>query len=137
MTTPSQLVSRTTSELPLRIASNHGPVGTTRYVTRSPILLHYVDQPRTDVLVRLIDIQFKNSNVRPFARVATFTWLPIARDDGTVRIGPSGTTTKLAPSATLMRSTYRSRKRSISGFCWPPSISIIVPLTKCARSEAR
>ena len=38
---------------------------------------------------------------------------------------------------TLTPSTYRSRKRSISGFCWPPSISIIVPLTKCARSEAR
>jgi hypothetical protein len=136
MTTPSQLVSTTTSKLPLRIASNHGPVGTTRYVTRSPILLHS-SKPRTDVLVRLIDIQFKNSNVRPFARIATVTWLPIARDDGTVRIGPSGMTTKLAPSATLMRSTYRSRRRSMSGFCWPPSISIIVPLTKCARSEAR
>ena len=38
---------------------------------------------------------------------------------------------------TLMPLDLRSRKRSISGFCWPPSISIIVPLTKCAKSEAR
>ena len=30
-----------------------------------------------------------------------------------------------------------SRNASISGFCWPPSISIIVPLTKCASGEAR
>jgi hypothetical protein len=26
---------------------------------------------------------------------------------------------------------------TISAFCWPPSISIMVPLTKCAKSEAR
>ena len=31
----------------------------------------------------------------------------------------------------------RSRDMSIRGFCWPPSISIIVPFTKWARSEAR
>ena len=32
---------------------------------------------------------------------------------------------------------YRSRRRSISDFSWPPSISIMVPLTKNARSDAR
>src|SRR5712671_6105785 len=41
-------------------------------------------------------------------RSATVTWLPIARDDGTARVGPSGTTTRLAPSTT--RST-RPRKK--------------------------
>jgi hypothetical protein len=30
----------------------------------------------------------------------------------------------------------RSRSRSISAFSWPPSISIIVPLTKCISGEA-
>src|SRR5258708_799500 len=39
-TTLLQLASTTTSKLPLRIASYHGPVGTTRWVTCSPILLH-------------------------------------------------------------------------------------------------
>ncbi len=32
---------------------------------------------------------------------------------------------------------HRSRMRSMSTLSWPPSISIIVPLTKKARSEAR
>src|SRR5262249_46394352 len=31
---------------------------------------------------------------------------------------------------------HRSRMRSISGFCWPPSISIMVPLAKCISGEA-
>ena len=35
------------------------------------------------------------------------------------------------------RAAHPSRNASISGFCWPPSISIIVPLTKCASGEAR
>src|SRR5262249_2473636 len=39
-TTLLQLASTTTSKLPLRIDSYHGPVGTTRWVTRSPTLLH-------------------------------------------------------------------------------------------------
>jgi hypothetical protein len=41
-------------------------------------------------------------------RSATVTWLPTVLDDGTARVGPSGTTTMLAPSTT--RST-RPRKK--------------------------
>ena len=40
-------------------------------------------------------------------RSATVTWLPIVRGDGSVRVGPFGTVTRLTPSAT--RST-RPRK---------------------------
>src|SRR5204863_8944754 len=41
LTTFWQLPSAVTSKLPLRSASNHGPVGNTRWVTCSPILLHW------------------------------------------------------------------------------------------------
>ena len=33
--------------------------------------------------------------------------------------------------------TAQPRAASMSGFCWPPSISIIEPLTKWASGEAR
>ena len=48
--------------------------------------------------------------------------------DGARRLGGAG---RVEPADHL------SRSMSISGFCWPPSISIIVPLTKCASGEAR
>ena len=40
LTMPWQLPSTATSKSPLRSAANHGPVGTTRCVTLTPILLH-------------------------------------------------------------------------------------------------
>ena len=60
-----QLASTTTSKLPLRIASYHGPVGTTRWVDVQPDLAPLVDQPRADELVWLVDVAVQELECEP------------------------------------------------------------------------
>jgi hypothetical protein len=61
------LVSRTASKFPLRIVSNQGPVGTTRCVMCSPILLHSSMSQVATYLKGWSTLRFYNSKLRPFA----------------------------------------------------------------------
>src|SRR5258708_16102668 len=79
-TTLLQLASTTTSKLPLRIASYHGPVGTTRWVTCSPILLHSSINHVPTNLYGWSMLRFRSSNASPSAPASFRRRFASARD---------------------------------------------------------
>src|SRR5499427_7935720 len=60
-----QFPSMATSKLPLRRPSNHGPVGNTRCVTFTPILLHSSTSQMPRYLKRLVDTAVQQFETQP------------------------------------------------------------------------
>src|SRR5262245_28794973 len=75
-----QLPSMATSKLPLRRPSNHGPVGNTRCVTVTPILLHSSTSQIPRYLNGWSTLRFNNSKLSPSAPASFSRRFASARD---------------------------------------------------------